>query len=538
MEPSHSAPFADGTTPPGVLPAALNVDLSGETTHEVRQNFQRLYRALIDCLPQRVFVKDRNSTFISVNAVLAADFGHTPQEMIGKTDYDLFPKDLAEKYRDDDQRIMAQGRAEMLEEVFTSSGKTRIIQVHKSPLVDATGEVMGLLGIFTDVTERKRTAVQLKKSEEIFRRVWENSIDGMRLTDEEGIVLLVNDAFCRLAGKSREELVGQPFSMIYEVDQQQTSLAKHKERFAARNIEPLFEREMLLWHGGKVWFELSNSFIEIEGQPPQLLSVFRDTTERRVAEEKLRDFTARLERSNRELQDFAYVASHDLQEPLRKVTVFGDRLKAKHGEAIGEEGRDYLDRMLKASERMQALISGLLNFSRVTSKSQPFVPVDLGLVAREILSDLETRIEQVGAKVEVGPLPTVEAESLQMHQVLQNLVGNALKFHRPEVKLVIKIEATTIRDPQRPTTPSGQPRHLVQLTVSDNGIGFDEKYVDRIFQVFQRLHSRAAYEGTGMGLAIARKIAEHHGGGISAKSKLGEGSTFIVTLPLKQYRTI
>jgi PAS domain S-box-containing protein len=384
-----------------------------------------------------------------------------------------------------------------------------------------------------ELKESQSAIDELKKSEQEFRRVWENSLDGMRLTNEDGIVLSVNSAFCRLLSKSAEELVGKPFSEIYEARHRQSSLDRHKERFASRDVQPLFERELRLWHGGRVWFELSNSFLEIAGQPAILLSIFRDITERKVAEEKLQDFAARLERSNRELQDFAYVASHDLQEPLRKVAVFSDRLKMKFGAALGDEGVDYIQRMQKATARMQTLITDLLSFSRVTSKAQSFVPVDLSEIISGVLADLETRIEQAGARVEVGALPTIEAEPLQMRQLFQNLLGNALKFNRPGEMPIVKIEGAIFRDARCYVEIDGTPRDMLRLTVSDNGIGFDQKYVGKIFQVFQRLHGRDAYEGTGMGLAITRKIVEYHGGEITANGRPGEGATFTVTLPVK-----
>ena len=245
-----------------------------------------------------------------------------------------------------------------------------------------------------------------------------------------------------------------------------------------------------------------------------------------ASEEKLRQFTVQLERSNRELQDFAYVASHDLQEPLRKIAVFGERLREKSGAALGEESRDYLERMQKAAARMQALINDLLAFSRVTTKARAFAPVDLAEITRAVVSDLEARIEQVKGRVEIGTLPVVEAEGLLMRQLMQNLIGNALKFRRPEEPPVVKVAARLV------TADAG--RELCELTVSDNGIGFDEKYLDRIFNVFQRLHTRNEYEGTGMGLAIVKKIVQYHGGDITAKSKPGAGTTFIVTLPVIQ----
>ena len=229
-----------------------------------------------------------------------------------------------------------------------------------------------------------------------------------------------------------------------------------------------------------------------------------------------------LQRSNRELQDFAYVASHDLQEPLRKIQAFGDRLKKKFVEVLGDDGRDYLERMQNAAGRMQTLINDLLAFSRITTKAQPFVPVSLRQVAQEVLSDLEVRIEQTGARVEVGELTTIDADPLQMRQLLQNLIGNALKFRREYAKPVIALKTHANGD------------GCCRLTVEDNGIGFDMKYLDRIFGMFQRLHGRDQYEGTGVGLAICRKIAERHGGQITAQSSPGQGATFIVTLPVHQ----
>ena len=245
----------------------------------------------------------------------------------------------------------------------------------------------------------------------------------------------------------------------------------------------------------------------------------------RESEGKLRLFATQLERSNRELQDFAYVASHDLQEPLRKITVFGERLKERNNGHFDPESLDYVDRMQKATGRMQTLINDLLSFSRVTTKAQPFAPVNLAEVAAGVVEDLEGRIEMVQGRVELGNLPVIDAEPLQMRQLLQNLIGNALKFRRPEEPPVVKVDAEIFPDPDAPDNK------LCRLTISDNCIGFEEKYVDRIFNVFQRLHTRNEYEGTGMGLAIVRKIALYHSGDVTAKSKPGEGSTFIVTIP-------
>jgi len=254
--------------------------------------------------------------------------------------------------------------------------------------------------------------------------------------------------------------------------------------------------------------------------------LFKDITERKQSAQALEHKAEELARSNAELEQFAFVASHDLQEPLRKIRAFGDRLKMKCAAVLPAESSDYLDRMQNAAARMQTLINDLLTFSRVISRTEPFVAVDLAQVTREVLSDLEVRIEKTGATVEVTNLPKIQADPMQMRQLLQNLIGNALKFHLPDAKPKVKVHAEILSN-ELTDNP------VCQLTVQDNGIGFDEKYLDKIFAFFQRLHGRQEYEGTGIGLAVCRRIVDRHKGSITAKSKPGEGATFIIQLPIR-----
>jgi signal transduction histidine kinase len=230
---------------------------------------------------------------------------------------------------------------------------------------------------------------------------------------------------------------------------------------------------------------------------------------------------AELARSNGELEQFASIASHDLQEPLRKIRTFTQRLTEIEAERLSDTGRDYLQRSNSAAERMQKLIADLLRFSRVATHGRPFAPVDLEQVTREVLVDLEDQVERSGATVHVGELPTISADALQMRQLIQNLVSNALKFRRPGVTPEVSIDGST----------DGATARIV---VRDNGIGFEDQYSRRIFRVFERLHGRNDYPGTGIGLALCRKIAERHGGTIVAESAPGVGSTFTVTVPMHQ----
>jgi light-regulated signal transduction histidine kinase (bacteriophytochrome) len=226
----------------------------------------------------------------------------------------------------------------------------------------------------------------------------------------------------------------------------------------------------------------------------------------------------RLEQSNRDLEHFAYVASHDLQEPLRKIQAFSDRVMKSYASRLDDQGRDYLSRMGGAAARMQRLIDDLLSLSRVTTKQHPMEPLDLNEIVAEVLHDLEFRIQSTKGRVDVAPLPRIVGDPVQFRQVFQNLIGNALKFHRQGEPPVVTVSAVDRGDD-------------IELRVSDNGIGFETKDAERVFLPFHRLHGRGEFEGTGIGLTICQKIVDRHGGSIRAESQPNIGTTFVITLP-------
>jgi signal transduction histidine kinase len=255
-----------------------------------------------------------------------------------------------------------------------------------------------------------------------------------------------------------------------------------------------------------------------------LLLTFEDVTERRGLERALQLATIELERSNRDLEAFASIASHDLQEPLRKIRAFGARLDATCGAALPEAGREYLTRMIDAAARMQLLISDVLSLARAGTQPGRITAIDLGSIAKDALRDLDQIIAVTGTVVEIGALPVVDGNATEMRQVFQNLTVNAIKFRGPE-PAVVRITAS--REP----SPSFDGPAAWRIVVADNGIGFDQKYAERIFRPFERLHGRDAFEGNGIGLALCRRIVQRHGGTIRAEAVAGVGARFIMLLP-------
>ncbi|MBZ5497981.1 MAG: MEDS domain-containing protein [Acidobacteriia bacterium] len=484
--------------------------------------------ALLELAHDAILVRDLDSRVVFWNHGAEEIYGWSREQALGKATHDLlatrFPKPVAEI----ESEIIRAGRWEGELEHLRRDGHRISVESRWTLQRDAAGRPSAILEINNDITRRKAGQKALQAASLYARSLIEASLDPLVTISADGKIMDVNRATEMATGVARDHMIGSDFSEYFT--EPEKARAGYQQVYQDGYVR---DYPLAICHAnGQVTEVLYNATLyrNESGEVQGVFAAARDVTALRRAEEKLKVYTEKLEWSNRELQDFAFVASHDLQEPLRKIQSFGERLKIKYEAQLGHEGRDYLERMQKAAHRMGSLIRDLLGYSRITTNAEPFVPVDLSILVNEVLADLEVSIEQNGGRVEAECLPTIEADPNQMRQLFQNLISNALKFHGNE--------KPRIRICERPlsTAPVGRSqvdsRH--QIIVEDNGIGFDEKYLTRIFVPFQRLHGRGEYEGTGMGLAICRKIVERHGGSITARSAPGKGSTFIITLPRRQ----
>jgi PAS domain S-box-containing protein len=534
-----------------------------------------------DTVGALVVVLDREGRIVRFNRQCEQTTGYASEEVEGQPFWDPFlvPEEIEPVKAVFAQLTAGDFPGQHENYWLTKDGRRRLIAWSNTALVGADGNVEHVIATGIDVTEhRAADEALLQASEELERRVErrtaELSAANERLTREvaerqraeealrdsqtalqrsneelervlntigDGVMVLdsghrlvrANRRICELLQYTEAELRGKDPSFWTHpesLSRMGQELEKRQRGEVSAYEAKYVRKDGSFFHG----LATGVAILDAQGKPAGAVGCIKDISDRKRAEQQLAEQAEELARSNAELEQFAYVASHDLQEPLRKVRAFGDRLNAKFGGLLPEQGRDYLARMVNASERMQTLINDLLQYSRVTTKAQPFAPVDLNEIARQVVSDLELQVERQHGRIEVGSLPTIDADHTQLRQVLQNLIGNALKFRRQTEDPVVQVRGEVVPAGEMASGESAQSAELLQLTVEDNGIGFDRKHAERIFGVFQRLHGRDAYEGTGMGLAICRKIAERHGGSLTADSAPGKGTTFTLTLPVEQ----
>ncbi|HET9052660.1 MAG TPA: ATP-binding protein, partial [Cyclobacteriaceae bacterium] len=338
--------------------------------------------------------------------------------------------------------------------------------------------------------------------------------------------ILANFISSQTIGRGRTDLIGAKLLDVVP-DANNAGLFEIYREVVNTGVSQQFEREFNLF-GDVRWFYMAAVKLD-DG----LIVTYTDATGKHQAEDQLKQYAEELKRSNQDLEQFAYVASHDLQEPLRKIRAFGDRLTARYEGKLDEAGVEYISRMQQASARMQKLIEDLLSFSRISSGSEQFALVDPTAVVNEVVEDIEGQILRENARVEVKPMAAIHADRSQVWRLFQNLISNAIKFHKPGTQPVVEISGSIVSaaEAEKEFATTLPENSYVRIVVKDNGIGFDEKYADKIFNIFQRLHGRAEYEGTGIGLAICRKIMLNHRGYIRAKSVIRQGAEFILIFP-------
>ena len=513
---------------------------------ESEERFRSIFENSLDALFRWNLKTNR---FDYLSPAFSTVTGFTPEELkaMGKDT-------LLEHVFPDDRHRVAQGidhfpkldKRPLECRFMAKNGEYRWLSVSLSAVNDKEGHPSHCVGSVRDNTGTKQieeavleSRTQLLQLAENIKEVfWIGSPDWMK-------ILYVSPTYESVWGRSCRSLYEDPRSWLDAViDEDRGRVRDEVDKKSAGDLSDsnFMEYRISRPDSSRRWISARAFPVRNDrGEIYRIAGIAEDITERKEIEERLRasrenleiqvrERTAELERSNRELQNFAFVASHDLQEPLRKIRMFGDMIVSDSGNILSEQSLDYLGRMNRAGKRMRELLTSLLEYSRVSTRAMPFRRTDLNKSVEEALSNLDILIRETRGRIEVGHLPTLEGEPLQMVQLFQNLIGNALKFQRPGEVPFIKIHAHPVR--------SGKNTSAYRIFIEDNGIGFDEKDLGKIFILFQRLHARSAYEGTGMGLAICRKIVGRHGGEITAKSEFGKGATFMVTLPEKQKRGI
>jgi len=475
-------------------------------------------------------------------SVMGKPFGEAMPELVDQS----FPELIRQVYATGQPYRSQEGKAEV---IVDGKRQTFWFNFAITPLYNAEGAIYGVINTAIDITEQVLSHQRVAAEQKRFRTLLETIANMTWTHTPQGEVNYYNERWYSYTGLTREQTGTNSWESVVHPDDlpHMTAALRHSlETGDTFRVENRYRRAdgQYRWHLNRalplyhedgaiaLWVGTATDIHEQK----QLAAELEQQVQART--QQLQETIQDLRRSNSDLQQFAYVASHDLQEPLRKVQAFGDMLKGQYGTQLGA-GMDYLNRMLAAAGRMSVLIKDLLAFSRISTQQESTQLVALNAVVNQVLSDLEMVIAETDAVIEVDPLPTLPGDAVQLGQLFQNLISNALKFRRTDengVPVGPRIQIWTQRVAAADLPPDLKPARLAPaydlVAVSDNGIGFDDKYVDRIFQVFQRLHAKQQYAGTGIGLAISEKVVSNHGGAITAVSQPGQGATFKIYLPV------
>lgn len=484
------------------------------------QTSERRFRALIQNSLDVVALVDRQGNIVYESPSISKVLGYMPDESVGRNAFALVHPDDLPKASEVFKRLTQNPDEYVTTEVRMrhKDGSWRWMSATGANLLDEPA-VQAFVANYRDITEQKRAEEAVKESEQRFRQVVESSPNAFVVVNQAGQIAMVNVQAETLFGYQRHQLIGQPVEILVPEAQQREHPTLRAEFLADPQARPMGKGRDLFARrkdGSLVPVEIGLSPIQTE-DGLLILSAIVDITERKQAEETLKRTAEELRRSNTELEQFAYVASHDLQEPLRMVTSYLQLLERRYGNQLDGDAREFIDFAVDGAARMKTLINDLLAFSRLGTQGKAPAPTNCEPVLKRVLTTHKLAIEETEATITYGFLPMLMADEVQLEQLFQNLISNALKF-RGNSSPQVHIEAR-------------RQNGMWLFSVRDNGIGIQPEFSERIFVIFQRLHGKAAYPGTGIGLAVCKKIVERHGGQIWVEPNNGEGVTFYFTLP-------
>jgi PAS domain S-box-containing protein len=494
-------------------------------TEKTLRESEALNRAIVMSIPQMMFLKDRNSVYIMVNESYAGSVGLKPDDFPGRDDLMIYPAELAEKYRADDRAVMQTGEPKDLEEPYVAQGKEYWVRTIKAPVRNHEGEIFAVLGLFEDITRRKQMEEQLRESERRYRNLFDNAVEGLYQSTPEGRLISANMAFSRMFGYASPE---EAVKLVTNIGSQLYVNSEDRERalsiFREQGYIKGFECQLRRKDNSILWGFINGRLSKTPEGSTYLDGFILDITRRKQDEEEIRtlneeleqrvaDRTAQLAAANKELEAFSYSVSHDLRAPLRAVDGYCHILLEDHAPQLGEEGKRVCNVISASAREMGTLIDDLLAFSRISRTNMEPSDIDMTTMARSIFFEVTNQQERDRIDFEVSPLPKAKGDPTLMRQVWTNLLSNAVKFSAKKERSAIKVCA-------------GEQDGNVVYMVQDNGAGFDMKYVQKLFGVFQRLHSAREFPGTGVGLAIVQRIIGRHGGRIWADGEPGKGATF------------
>lgn len=481
-------------------------------------------RSIVESMPDGIVVVDDTGRVVLANAQAEKLFGWPPGTLAGAEVEALLPEGLREAHRGH-RAAYARAprvrpvRAGLALEGRRADGTTFPVEISLSPLATGAGRALTVAAV-RDITDRRRAEAALRESEERFRKVFEAGPVGIAIVGPDFRFQQVNAALAAIVGREPADLVGRSFADITHPDDIDANVALARQVFAGELPSYRIEKRYLRPDGEPVWVDLTATAVrDAAGGVRYGLAMVADISKRKRAEAEREAAVAELQRSNAELAQFAYLASHDLKEPLRMVASYVELLARRYEGRLDATADEFIRYALDGTARMRALIDDLLDYCRIDAAPRPFTDVDLAVVVERVVSTLQPAIDAAGALVRVGPLPVVRGDHAQLEQVVQNLLTNALKFVRPGQTPAVEVAARRAGDEWI-------------VSVADNGIGVEPRFAERIFGMFQRLHPRDVYPGTGIGLAICKRVVERHGGRIWVEPAPGGGSIFSFTIPV------